>query len=122
MQKCNSKGFLKIGRILLTFLLVNFAWIFFRMPDFNSAINFCANIFSNFKGNLYISTNTDFAMIMFSLSIVLVSEICTEISNNRITLLNNKYAVVRWCTYLALITIILLFGVFDSSQFIYVSF
>ena len=122
MQKCNSKGFLKIGRILLTFLLVNFAWIFFRMPDFNSAINFCANIFSNFNGNLYISTNTDFAMIMFSLSIVLVSEICTEISNNRITLLNNKYAVVRWCTYLALITIILLFGVFDSSQFIYVSF
>ena len=122
MQKCNSKGLIKAGRILLTFTLVNFAWIFFRMPDFDSAINFCANIFSNFKGNLYISTNTDFAMIMFSLGTVLISETCTELSNNKIKLMNNKYTLVRWCTYLALIVVILLFGVFDSSQFIYVSF
>ena len=122
MQKCISKGFVKVGRILLTFLLVNFAWIFFRMPDLNSAINFCANIFSNFKGNLYISTNTDFVLIMFSLSTVLVSEVCAEFYHDRIKLLNNKYTLVRWVTYLALVTIILLFGVFDSSQFIYVSF
>lgn len=122
MQKCNSKGIVKVGRILLTFSLVNFAWIFFRMPDFNSAINFCANIFSKFKGNLYISTNTDFALIMFSLSCVFISEVCTEISNDKIKLLNNKYPLVRWGTYLVLITIILIFGVFDSSQFIYVSF
>ncbi len=122
MQKCDSKGFVKVGRILLTFLLVNIAWIFFRMPEFSSAIDFCKNIFFNFNGKLYTSNNTDFAMILFSLSIVLTSELCAEISNNKINFMNNKNTAVRWCTYLALITIILLFGVFDSSQFIYVSF
>ena len=37
-QKCTgNKGWQKGGRILITFLLVNFAWIFFRMPSLGEA-------------------------------------------------------------------------------------
>lgn len=121
-QKCNSKGIAKVGRILITFMLVNIAWIFFRMPDFSSAISFCKKIFLDFNGSIYKSSNTDMVMIIFSLSIVFISELCAEFSNNKISLLNNRNTIIRWCTYLILISILLLFGVFDSSQFIYVSF
>lgn len=119
-QKCNSKGIAKMGRILLTFMLVNFAWIFFRMPDFDSGIELIVKIFTNFGGSLFIDT-TSLSMGCFALFVVLVKETCEEI-NPRITLFNNSNKVVRWSSYLVVLILILLLGVFDASQFIYVNF
>lgn len=42
-----NKGFVKAIRILVTILLVNFAWIFFRMPDITSAGIVIGKIFTS---------------------------------------------------------------------------
>ncbi len=49
LQKSNSKGFVRVGRILATFLLVNFAWIVFRMPNIADAWLFMERIFIDFN-------------------------------------------------------------------------
>ena len=121
MQKCNSKGLVKIGRILFTFILVNFAWIFFRMPDFNSGIELFLRIFtSHDNSGLFI----DFTTLIIggpALFVVLIKEICEEIKPG-ISLFNNKNTVIRWMSYIIVTVLIILLGVFDASQFIYVNF
>ncbi len=61
-----------------------------------------------------------FYMLM-SIVIVSISEFCQEFVPS-IALINNKHIVIRWLTYVALVVIIMLTGVLDSSQFIYVRF
>ncbi len=42
--------------------------------------------------------------------------------DNRHGLLDNKYTFVRWGMYVFLLAFIIMYGVLDSTQFIYVSF
>lgn len=122
LHKLANRGFIKVLRILTTFLLINFAWILFRMSDIDSAIEVYRKILFQFDGEIYIADKTNFLLSIFSVTTLLVVELCEEKFKNKITLINSKHTAIRWCTYFILITIILLFGVFDSSQFIYVSF
>jgi D-alanyl-lipoteichoic acid acyltransferase DltB (MBOAT superfamily) len=120
MQKCNSKGFVKVGRILLTFTLVNFTWIFFRMPDFDSSIEFLLRIFTNHDSGLFI----DFTTLTIggaALLVVVIKEICEEIKPS-FSLFSNKNTVIRWMSYIIVTVLLLLLGVFDASQFIYINF
>ena len=64
---------------------------------------------------------------VFVFTIFFTILICREIieeyfSTRRISVFNNKYAVVRWAGYLFMIALLILYGVLDSTQFIYVSF
>ena len=122
MQKCESKGLIKLSRIILTFLIVNFAWIFFRMPTIDSGFDVCIKIITDFGGNFFRSTNTDMALIFTGIAMVFFKELFEEYYPDRIKLFNNKRIVIRWITYILIIAYMLLFGVFDSTQFIYVSF
>lgn len=122
MQKCESKGVIKLSRIILTFLIVNFAWIFFRMPTIDSGFDVCIRIITDFGGDFFRKTNTDIALIFIGIAIVFFKELFEEFYPGRIKLFDNKRIVVRWITYILVIVYILLFGVFDSTQFIYVSF
>lgn len=108
--------FIILPRILLTFIIVNFAWIFFRMPSISDGFVFIRHIFS--FGFPYTK-----GMILIALSMVIVFsiEILLEYGSNLLSKIN-KYFVIRWLTYLFLFLSILLFGVLDSSQFIYVIF
>ena len=45
-----------------------------------------------------------------------------EFTPTRLKLFDNKYRVIRWFSYVAVITLILLNGVFDAGQFIYANF
>lgn len=110
-----------IVRVTITFLLVNFAWIFFRMPTFKGAITFCQKIFTNAQGHTFMPPRTDLVFIILAILIVFIKEITEEL-NPRFSLINNRHAAVRVLTYVALIFAILLMGVLDSSQFIYVNF
>lgn len=122
IQKCESKGLIRAVRIILTFLIVNFAWIFFRMPTIDSGFDVCIRIITDFGGNFFKSSNTDTALIFIGIAIVFFKELFEEFYPNKIKLFNNKRIVVRWITYILVIAYMLLFGVFDSTQFIYVSF
>ena len=108
-------------RICVTFLLVNFAWIFFRMPDFTSAGTVIAKIFTNF-GTLDFSGLDIFAKLILVIGLValIFKDIKDEYLTTRFAFLQKSF--YRWTIYIALFAMILTLGVLDSGQFIYVNF
>lgn len=122
-QKCKYGWFGKSTKILITFLLVNFAWIFFRMPTLNDAVNMIARIFdTSLPMSLYISGITDLAFIVLGVSMLFVKDLTDEYYPTRFKLLDNRYTVVRWSAYIFIMVVMLLTGVFGADQFIYANF
>lgn len=122
MQKCESHRWWKrLPRMVLTFLLVNFAWILFRMPKVEDAIGVINRIFTE-SGMLLLPSKKDVFFSLASIVIVIVTEIYSEFHPNSNCLLYSNSKYIRWCSYVLLTLGILLCGVFDSGQFIYVSF
>lgn len=111
----------KALRICGTFLLVNFAWVFFRMPNIGDASGIISRMFtstgvpdlSDLGGSVLI-------ILIISLIILAAKDIRDEFFPARIRLMNSR--VVRWSAYVLLFCMILTFGVLDGGQFIYVSF
>lgn len=110
-------------RIFLTFIIVNFAWIAFRMPTIADAFAIYSKIFTDFKGTLFIpGDKTTIIFILFALSLLIFKEITDEYYPKSFKIMNSTNTIIRWCGYLSMVVIILLLGVFDAGQFIYVSF
>lgn len=122
LQKTSSVGVTKAVRILITFLLVNFAWIFFRMPSLDQAMDMIARIFLNHDMTIAEITPAMALFILMSISIVFIKDICDECSERKYTLLHLENIYARWSVYVILVGIIVTCGVFDASQFIYVNF
>ena len=124
LQKFSStNGWVRVGRILVTFLIVNFAWIFFRMPSLGDAVSVIGRIFDfSLPMTLYIAPMPTPPLVMIGCFLLFIKDIRDEFFPNKILLMNNKVAVVRWLTYAFLIVTILLMGVFGSDQFIYANF
>ena len=121
-QKYEGRNWaVRIARIAVTFLLVNFAWVFFRMPSIGDAFGLIGSMVSNF-GTLDLSDFGGSAMIMsfVGLSILLLKDVKDEYLFDRLSFLGAK--IVRWAIYIILFCMILNFGVLDGGQFIYVSF
>jgi len=113
---------IKLLRILVAFILVNFAWILFRMPTIEDAYAVCCKILTDGTLKIFMPNNTITFFTLLSIFVVFTKELFEEFFPHKVELMNNRRASVRWCTYIALVSMILLMGVFDSSQFIYVSF
>ena len=116
-----NNGFVKAIRILVTFLLVNFAWIFFRMPDITSAGIVIGKIFTS-VGTPDLSGLDIFSkLILFiGLAILVFKDAKDEFLPNKLTFLSKGF--FRWSIYIVLFVMILSLGVLDSGQFIYVNF
>lgn len=111
---------LNIVRMVVTFCIVSFAWIFFRAENCADASMIVGKIFTS-HGSVF--TDPDTMVYGFGfLLLVFVVDFITEFCGGRFQLLNNKHTVVRWVTYLAMIVMILLFGVLDGGSFIYFQF
>lgn len=110
------KSFLRIS---VTFIIVTVAWIFFRMPTIEDGFRVIRHILS--FGNPYLNDNT---MIhsFFALLIVIPVEVMLEYKYNTFKIFISKHILIRWSSYIFLMFSILLFGVLNSGQFIYVSF
>lgn len=119
-DKPSSKILLAL-RIVFTFLVVNFAWIFFRMPSLKDAWGVCRRIFTFAPGATLPLTNSSLALIFFALVSLVVSELLMEYAP-RVSFLRHPRTSVRVVSIAALIFVILTMGVLDSSQFIYVNF
>lgn len=120
LQKNNTGG--GILRIIITFILINFAWIFFRMPDVESAFKLILKIFSINSIDIFLPSKSNLLFMIVSIITVLVKETTEEFYKEKIKLFNSNNIFLRWGTYIIVTVMILLCGVFDSSQFIYVSF
>lgn len=122
-QKCEYGWFGKSIKIAVTFLLVNFAWIFFRMPSLGDAVGMIGRIFDlSLPKTLYVSGMTDLAFVVMGVLLLLIKDVRDEYFPMRMQLMNSRYAVVRWSGYLLIMVAILLTGVFGADQFIYANF
>ena len=108
-------------RIVITFLLVNFAWIFFRMPTIGDAWGAITRMLVSFgTPNLSDLEGSVLLMLSMGLAILVMKDFRDEFFQSRFRVLDSK--PVRWVVYIILFCIILNFGVLDGGQFIYVSF
>lgn len=107
--------------ISLTFILVCFAWIFFRANNINEAFTIIKKI-GHFNGPIFIENPSKLIYSLAGLGFLLLADYKKEYYKGTITFFNNKSWVIRNLSYASLIIIILLFGVFDGGQFIYFQF
>lgn len=108
-------------RIGLTFLIVSFAWIFFRCPDISTAISYIGGIFSSIGVPAVSEMGGAVILILFiALFILLFKDIREEFFPSKFRFVDS--GVFRGFAYSALFCMIILFGVLDGGQFIYVSF
>lgn len=124
IQKLKQNGgFAKMTRIVLTFILVNFAWIFFRMPTLGDAVGVIKHIFDFHQPlTLEVTSKHIFLLMVVGTAILVAKDVRDEFYPGRLKLFENKHKVVRWVSYVAVIVLILLTGVFDAGQFIYANF
>lgn len=107
-------------RIIITFIIVSMAWIYFRMPTIKAGSEVLAKIFTSI-GSIFIDSE-NFVFIILGFLILIPVELLLEFRNKQLKKFLHNHSIIRWSGYLALTVIILLFGVLDSSQFIYVNF
>lgn len=106
----------KTIKILFTFLIVNFAWIFFRMPTLQDACGLIGRIFTNFTDS--------YSLEDYKLSVLLLVPLFKDVYDEWFVGKLGKLncSVVRMSVYVFLFIIILLLGILSSDQFIYVNF
>lgn len=115
----NSFSLANLVRLILTFTIVNFAWIFFRVNDLANVMIIFKKIFME-PGRPFLDTNT-LLMAYIAIGIVFIYDFVNE-KKLKIHLLSSKYIVVRYVTAVLLICYILTFGVLNGGSFIYFQF
>lgn len=116
LNKKKSTGWTKAMRIAATFVIINFLWIFFRMPTLADACGVVARIFTCFAGSIEKPI-----WALFLIIIVIFKDTVDEYNWKSLNLMRHRYAVVRWATYFLLLSFIAISGVF-GGQFIYSGF
>lgn len=120
-----DRAILSAFRILLTFHLITFAWIFFRANSISDAWTVITRIY---QGRnllpLMIKTyayTTEFWIAIASIVVLILVELLEE----RIPVwerLRTKPALIRWPVYYALILVLIVLGKWGAEQFIYMQF
>ncbi len=118
-------------RMLITFSLVCFAWIFFRADTIPDALHIISQLFTGWGrvftagslGKIPFWGPLKFELVVSLISIgILLSVHLMEQQGNVIDRFSEKPGWVRWPVYYFFVVAILLFGNFGSRQFIYFQF
>jgi D-alanyl-lipoteichoic acid acyltransferase DltB (MBOAT superfamily) len=120
----NKKGGNRVLNIIITYILVLFAWIFFRSENVHQSLTVIKAILTH-PGSLYIPFDSDVVAPVYAvlgIFILLMVEVKREFFNNSFSLSGNKNEYIRMASYGFMIFLILYLGVFDASQFMYVKF
>lgn len=120
----------KLFQILYTFILVDFAWLFFRAPSALNALKIIKQMFLEFNpwilfdGTLYTYglDQKDFRLMIYSIIILFVVDLLKSKIKIR-EKVSKQNIVFRWSLYFIAIFSVLIFGIYgpgyDASQFIY---
>lgn len=121
-QKYNgTNAIVRMGRICLTFLLVSFAWVFFRMPTIGAAFYVIGKMFTDIGIPEVLSMGVpQLCMLLIGICILFIKEVREEFYYGCLKFLDTMIA--RWFIYWSLFFIMISFGVLDGGQFIYASF
>lgn len=122
-QKYEGKSrVVKAVRIIVTFLLVNFAWVFFRMPSIGEAWGVLVRMVT-VPGHLDLTSLggvNSLILIIIGASVLVFKDVKDEFMPGKMRWLYTP--VIRWSIYVFLFAFIISFGVLDGGQFIYVNF
>ena len=122
----------RLFRVLTTFILIDFAWLFFRASSFSSALLLIKN---SFYFNPWIFTDgsiyklgldaKEFTVAILSIGIIFIIDLLQRRKDVR-SLLSNQNLIFRWIFYLVFIVGLMIFGMYGPSysqqQFIYFQF
>ena len=123
----------KAIQIATTFVLIDFAWLFFRSGSFLWGLSMLKHmVFELHPGGLFYGGwaklglgGAEWIVLLASLAVLIVSDLLTEKRPMR-PVLAEKPLPVRWAVYLIGIFAVLIFGVygpgFSESQFLYFQF
>lgn len=129
----NKNNFLIIWiQRIITFALAAFTWLFFRANSVKTALQMCVyavrNIFVNWKMYIYIPgiERYEYGMIIISFFLLLMVDIFHENNTSIHQLLASRSKGLRWFCYIALIFIVVFWGVYgganNENAFIYFQF
>ena len=107
-----------------TFFTVSFfgfSSIFFRSASVEDALNVTGRI-ARFNGALFYDSISTLLLIVLGLLYILLHDVKAEFFDNRFSLSQSRYWLVRNGYYCVLIIILLATGVFDGGEFIYFQF
>lgn len=125
----------KMSKVILNFILVSFAWIFFRSESVADAVIYikriftCPDIWSLFDGRLYKYGLNQFQMhvLAVSLLVLFIFSLIKRFKNmNFDEFLNSQGFIFKCLTMIVLVVVIIVYGRygagFDAKQFIYFQF
>ncbi len=121
-QKCEYGLVGKSIKIPITFLLVNFAWIFFRMPTLGDAIGVISRIFDPSLPLYIFLDDKTFKYGGIPILMLFIKDLTDVFCPNICNVFDNKLWWIRWSSYLLLLVLIVSYGVFGADQFIYANF
>ena len=110
---------LNVVRMVVTFCIVSFAWIFFRAENFTDASMIVGKIFTS-HGSLFIDSDT-MLMSILAFLIVFAHDFFEEYRID-VKLLDSRNRVVRYISAIIVIAYILAYGVLNGGSFIYFQF
>ena len=105
-----------ILRMLITFILIDFTWIFFRANSLSDAFLIIKSIYQN-NGPIFIENKASFMYGLIGLIILIFKDFYNEFSHSI-----KPNILIKYMWYSLIVILILLIGVFDESQFIYFQF
>ena len=124
----------KIISTTVTFLLVDFAWLFFRASNIRTAVAMARSVFTEhnlwvlFDGSLYNCglTNKEFGIMLLGIGILLFADYCNYRGNRLSDTIERQSLWFRWTVYLSAILAIVIFGIwgskYNAGSFIYFQF
>ncbi|MCD8005041.1 MAG: MBOAT family protein [Oscillospiraceae bacterium] len=122
-----------LPRMIWTFLLIDFSWLFFRADSFSTAISMLRHMFSRpfllsgwdalFSLGL---GRADFAVALAAIAVLILADVHRERRGSPLSRLTARPLPVRWAVYLAGLFAVLIFGIYgpgySETQFIYFQF
>jgi D-alanyl-lipoteichoic acid acyltransferase DltB (MBOAT superfamily) len=108
--------------LLFTFIIITITWVFFRARDLSHALLIFDKVLNEAAGSLFTLPLQALLYGSCFTFLLIVSDFLQERNGDKHFFLENRHAFVRYVTYLSIVLMILLFGVFDSSRFIYFQF
>lgn len=119
----------KLGKQIVTFALVDFAWIFFAADSLRQVYYILRQMMTTFHTVGIYEMGLDqgnWFMLLFGICVLMIVDFVHERKESVFLFVDRQAVCFRWSLYLGLIWCIILFGIYgvgyDSSQFIYFQF
>ena len=119
----------RLGKGIATFILVDFAWIFFAADSLHQAFGIFRQMFAVFQTTGIYEMGLDrgnWLMLCFGIVVLMTVDLIHEMGGSVFLWINRQTLWFRWILYMGLIWCTILFGIYgvgyDSSQFIYFQF